>query len=94
MLYHGVSEDRIYRVGAVLLDLKKPVKVLARLVYPILEPEAPYEIEGNVPNVVFPCGNVILKDTLYVYYGGGDRVVGVATVNVKELLSTLDLCRF
>jgi len=94
MLYHGVSEDRIYRVGAVLLDLKKPVKVLARLVYPILEPEAPYEQEGNVPNVVFPCGNVILKGTLYVYYGGGDSVVGVATVNLRELVSTLKLCQF
>jgi len=94
MLYHGVSEDKVYRVGAVLLDLKNPVKVLARLVYPILEPEAPYEMEGQVPKVVFPCGNVILKDNLYVYYGGGDRVVGVATVNLRELLSILKLCRF
>jgi predicted GH43/DUF377 family glycosyl hydrolase len=94
MLYHGVSEDKVYRVGAVLLDLKNPAKVLARLVYPILEPEAPYEMEGQVPKVVFPCGNVIMKDTLYVYYGGGDSVVGVATVNLKELLSILKLCRF
>ncbi|NWF77671.1 MAG: hypothetical protein HXY36_03655 [Chloroflexi bacterium] len=94
MLYHGVSEDKVYRVGAVLLDLKNPVKVLARLVYPILEPEAWYEQEGQVPKVVFPCGNVILGDTLYVYYGGGDKVVGVATVNLRELLTTLKLCRF
>jgi predicted GH43/DUF377 family glycosyl hydrolase len=94
MLYHGVSEDKAYRVGAVLLDLKNPLKVLARLVYPILEPEAPYEMEGQFPKVVFPCGNVILKDNLYVYYGGGDSVVGVATVNLRELLSILKLCRF
>jgi predicted GH43/DUF377 family glycosyl hydrolase len=94
MLYHGVSEDKVYRVGAVLLDFKNPAKVLARLVYPILEPEAPYETEGQVPKVVFPCGNVILKDTLYVYYGGGDSAVGVATVNLRELLSVLKLCRF
>jgi predicted GH43/DUF377 family glycosyl hydrolase len=94
MLYHGVSEDKVYRVGAVLLDLKNPARVLARLVYPILEPEAPYEMEGQVPKVVFPCGNVILKGTLYVYYGGGDSVVGVATVNLRELLSVLKLCRF
>jgi predicted GH43/DUF377 family glycosyl hydrolase len=93
MLYHGVSEDKVYRVGAVLLDLKNPVKVLARLVYPILEPEAQYEMEGQVPKVVFPCGNVILKNMLYVYYGGGDSVVGVATVNLEELLSVLKLCR-
>jgi predicted GH43/DUF377 family glycosyl hydrolase len=94
MLYHGVSEDKVYRVGAVLLDLKNPVKVLARLVYPILEPEVSYEQEGQVPNVVFPCGNVILRDTLYTYYGGGDSVVGVATVNLRELLTILKLCRF
>lgn len=94
MLYHGVSEDKVYRVGAVLLDLKNPLKVLARLVYPVLEPEAAYEIEGQVPKVVFPCGNVIIKDTLYVYYGGGDSVVGVATVNLRELLDVLRLCRF
>jgi predicted GH43/DUF377 family glycosyl hydrolase len=94
MLYHGVSEDKVYRVGAVLLDLKNPARVLARLVYPILEPETSYEREGQVPKVVFPCGNVVLKDILYVYYGGGDSVVGVATLNLKELLSVLKLCRF
>jgi len=94
MFYHGVSEDRVYRIGAVLLDLKNPLKILARLVYPILEPKAPYEKQGQTPNVVFPCGNVILRDTLYVYYGGADSVVGVATVKVRDLLSTLKLCRF
>jgi predicted GH43/DUF377 family glycosyl hydrolase len=94
MLYHGVSEDKVYRVGAVLLDLKNPVKVLAQLVYPVLEPEALYETEGQVPKVVFPCGNVVIKGVLYVYYGGGDSTVGVATVNLKELLSILKLCRF
>jgi predicted GH43/DUF377 family glycosyl hydrolase len=94
MLYHGVSEDKVYRIGVVLLDLKNPAKVLARLVYPILEPETPYEMEGQVPKVVFPCGNVIMKGTLFVYYGGGDSVVGVATVNLRELLSVLKLCRF
>jgi len=51
-------------------------------------------MEGQVPKVVFPCGNVVLKDNLYVYYGGGDSVVGVATVNVRELLPILKLCRF
>ena len=94
MLYHGVSEDRVYRVGAVLLDSKNPVKILARTIYPIFEPEAPYEREGQVPRVVFPCGNVVLQDELYVYYGGGDSVVGVATVKVTELLRILKLCQF
>lgn len=94
MLYHGVSEDMTYRVGAVLLDSKNPVKILARTIYPIFEPEAPYEIEGQVPRVVFPCGNVVMGGDLYVYYGGGDSVVGVATVKVKDLLKVLASCRF
>lgn len=94
MLYHGVSEDGVYRVGAVLLDLKNPVKIIARTIYPIFEPEAPYEREGQVSKVVFPCGNVVMRGELYVYYGGGDRVVGVATVKVRELLKILRLCQF
>ena len=94
MLYHGVSEDAVYRVGAVLLDLKNPVKILARTIYPIFEPETPYERGGQVSNVVFPCGNVVIGDDLYVYYGGGDHVVGVATVKVKKLLEILRLCQF
>jgi predicted GH43/DUF377 family glycosyl hydrolase len=94
MLYHGVSEDRVYRVGAVLLDLKNPTKILARTIHPIFEPEASYETDGQVPKVVFPCGNVILGDELYVYYGGGDSVVGVATVKLGELLRVLKLCQF
>jgi predicted GH43/DUF377 family glycosyl hydrolase len=94
MLYHGVSEDKVYRVGALLLDLKNPVKVLSRTVYPIFEPEAPYEKEGEVPNVVFPCGNVVIDDMLYVYYGGGDSVIGVATIDISDLLKILNLCKF
>ena len=94
MLYHGVSEDGVYRVGAVLLDLKNPVKIIARTMYPIFEPEAPSEREGQVSKVVFPCGNVVMRGELYVYYGGGDSVVGVATVKVRELLKILRLCQF
>jgi predicted GH43/DUF377 family glycosyl hydrolase len=94
MLYHGVSEDEVYRVGAVLLDLKNPLKILARTIYPIFEPEAPYERDGQVPKVVFPCGNVVLGGEFYMYYGGGDSVVGVATVRVRELLKILRLCQF
>ena len=93
MLYHGVSEDKVYRVGDLLLDLKNPVKVISRTYFPIFEPEAPYEKEGQVPNVVFPCGNVIIDNTLYVYYGGGDSVVGVATVEIKDILKVLQLCK-
>jgi len=93
MLYHGVSEEYVYRVGAVLLDLKDPTKILCRTWDPILEPETLYEKEGLVSNVVFPCGNVVLGNKLFVYYGGGDRVVGVATIKIDELLSILKISR-
>lgn len=86
LLYHGISDDDIYRIGAVLLDLKNPLKILGRTTNPILEPETSYEKEGLTPNVVFPCGNVVLGDKLFVYYGGADKVVAVATVAINKLL--------
>ena len=91
LLYHGISkrEDSHYHVRAALLDLKDPSKVLARTEYPIFEPEMSYEKNGLVPNVVFPCGMVAKDGILYVYYGGADKVVGVATIKMNNLLSRL-----
>ncbi|MEK7187506.1 MAG: hypothetical protein AAB691_01500 [Patescibacteria group bacterium] len=90
LFYHGVSEmTSVYRVGAVLLDLKDPTKILARSGFPLFEPEMPYEKEGIIPNVVFPCGAVLLKDKVYLYYGGADKVVGVATIALDTLLKAL-----
>ncbi len=91
LLYHGISkrEDGHYHVRAALLDLKDPTKVLARTKYPIFEPETPYELNGLVPRVVFPCGAILKKTTLYVYYGGADKVVGVATIKIAQLLDQL-----
>lgn len=90
LLYHGVSrKSSTYRVGAVLLDLKDPAIVLARTTDPIFEPEEPYEKNGVVNNVVFPCGMIEKDKLLYIYYGGGDRVVGVATMELDVILSGL-----
>jgi len=89
LLYHGITEDKYYKVGACLLDLNSPDTVISRLSYPVFEPEAKYELEGIVNNVVFPCGNVVINDTLYMYYGGADKVLGVATMNLKLLLDEL-----
>ncbi len=90
LLYHGVSaEDGVYRVGALLLDLADPTKIIARSNEPIFEPETDYEKEGHVPNVVFPCGAVLLEDTMFLYYGGADTVVGVATIPLAKLLNHL-----
>lgn len=93
LFYHGFSEDRVYRVGAVLLDLSNPRKVIARTDEPLLEPEMPYEKEGQIPNVVFPCGVVLIGQKIYMYYGGGDSVVGVASIKLKDLLNRLSTCK-
>jgi predicted GH43/DUF377 family glycosyl hydrolase len=89
LLYHGVSHRSRYRVGAALLDLKDPRKVLARSTDPIFEPRESYEIEGQVGYVVFPCGAVVRGDTIYMYYGGADSVVDVAELSLKKLLDIL-----
>jgi predicted GH43/DUF377 family glycosyl hydrolase len=90
LIYHGVSSNHhTYRVGLALLDLKNPLNVIARASTPILQPETEYEKVGVIPNVVFPCGTAVRGDELFVYYGGADDVVGVATISIKKLLDSL-----
>ncbi|MBU6370460.1 MAG: hypothetical protein KGH93_02210 [Patescibacteria group bacterium] len=90
MLYHGVSSNHhTYRLGIALLDKKDPRRIVARANAPIFEPDEPYEKAGEHVNVVFPCGAVLCHETLFVYYGGADDVVGVATVPIKRLLDSL-----
>ncbi len=92
LLYHAASrktQPMTYYVSAALLDLKDPSKVLARRKVPILEPETPYELYGQVNNVVFPCGAAIIGEDLFVFYGGADSVIGVATMKVEDLLNSL-----
>ena len=78
-----------YYVAAALLDFKDPSKVLARRKVPILQPETSYELYGQVNNVVFPCGAVVIGEDLFVYYGGADSVIAVATMKLPELLNSL-----
>jgi predicted GH43/DUF377 family glycosyl hydrolase len=85
-IYHGVDERKIYRLGVVLLDLEDPAKVVNWPAAAILAPEEPWEREGDVPNVVFTCGTAELGGRYFVYYGGADRVIGVATVSKAALL--------
>ncbi|MGH7141269.1 MAG: hypothetical protein ACREGH_01380 [Minisyncoccia bacterium] len=89
MIYHGVSVHGVYRLGAALLDSKNPTVVLSRAIDPILEPVEKYEVEGQVPRVVFSCGAVARGDTLILYYGGGDSVTGVAKLSIKKLIKML-----
>jgi predicted GH43/DUF377 family glycosyl hydrolase len=87
LIYHGVSNTPTYRIGAALLDRDDPTIVLARASLPILEPIMPYEREGGpVHNVVFPCGMILRKGTLYIYYGGADYCTNVATVKLSDIL--------
>jgi len=91
ILYHGVSKlSHEYRIGAMFLDLNNPSKVLSRTPWPILEPETTFEKEGCVKNVVFPCGAVLVNDKLFIYYGGADTVVCVATISFPRLLYYLE----
>jgi predicted GH43/DUF377 family glycosyl hydrolase len=90
LLYHGVSKSHsTYRVGALLLDLKDPAIVLARTSDPIFAPEEDYEKFGVVNGVVFPCGMILQGKELFIYYGGGDKVVGVATIKLSNILDAL-----
>ncbi len=89
MIYHAVDANNIYRLGAALLDGQDPGKVIARCPQPILEPAEMWEIKGDVPNVVFSCGHIIKDERLYVYYGGADRLMGVATCTMEAILAAL-----
>jgi predicted GH43/DUF377 family glycosyl hydrolase len=85
LLYHGVDEHHVYRLGVMLLDRNDPTRVIAHQDDPIIEPELEWEINGYVPNVIFSCGAVIQDGQLYCCYGGADTVIGVARIAVKDI---------
>ncbi len=87
-LTHGVGPMRQYCIGAMLLDLEKPMKIIARLNQPLLAPHEK-EREGYVPNVVYSCGAMIHNDELVIPYAMSDINSGIATVSVSELLSCM-----
>jgi len=86
LIYHGVDESATYRLGVALFDLKNPEKLLYRHPEPILAPEEDYELRGDVNRVVFGCGACEVEGTYFIYYGGADRVVCVATIEKEKLL--------
>jgi len=88
LLTHGVGPMRRYCIGAMLLDLKDPTKVIGRLSQPLLAP-APDERTGYVPNVVYSCGGLVHNRILVIPYGISDAATGFATVNLDELLARL-----
>lgn len=86
MIYHGVDEKNVYRLGAALLDKDDTNRIIARQDEPILEPELDWEINGLVPNVVFSCGSCIVNNYLYVYYGAADTCIGVAGIPTDKIV--------
>jgi predicted GH43/DUF377 family glycosyl hydrolase len=88
VLTHGVGPMRTYRIGAILLDLDDPTKIIGRLRQPLLEPAAD-EQDGYVPNVVYSCGALVHAETLVIPYGIADSAIGFATVSMPALLGAL-----
>lgn len=89
VIYHGADSSNRYCLGAMLLDLKDPSKVLARSSEPIMEPVAPYEQTGFFGNVVFTNGQIVDGDTVHIYYGASDEVICKADFSIKEILAML-----
>lgn len=89
-IYHAVDEGHVYRLGVALLDLNDPTVVLKWQEVPILEPEEEWEQHGDVPNVVFSCGQVMTDNGIYVYYSGADTAIGVATADKEQVLAFLE----
>jgi predicted GH43/DUF377 family glycosyl hydrolase len=88
-IYHGANGEHRYCLGALLLDLESPWKVLARSREPIMEPVADYERTGFFGNVVFTNGHVVDGDTVTLYYGASDSVICGARLSLQEILQTL-----
>lgn len=90
VIYHGATAEHRYCLGAILLDLEDPSKVIARSEDPIMEPIAIYEQTGFFGNVVFTNGHIIDGDTVKIYYGASDEHVCLATCSINEILKTLE----
>jgi predicted GH43/DUF377 family glycosyl hydrolase len=88
VLTHGVGPMRTYNIGAILLDLEEPTRVIGRLREPLLSP-ARDEQNGYVPNVLYSCGALVHADTLILPYGIGDSAIGAASVPLGKLLTAL-----
>lgn len=92
LIYHGVKtaeKGYEYSCCAALLDIDDPKKEIARLSYPLFKPEEDYELKGDVDDVCFPTGAVIIDDALYIYYGAADELIACASVSLSGLIREL-----
>jgi len=90
LFYHAIDkrDPGRYKLGAMLLDLVEPTKILYRSSAPILSPDKYYENEGK-PGIVYACGAVVRNGVLYIYYGGADKVICVATAPLYPFITAL-----
>lgn len=84
-IYHGVDSNQRYCLGALLLDLDDPTKIISRSKSPLLEPTEHYEVSGFFDNVVFCCGTTLPDGVLSIYYGAADQTMALATISLPEL---------
>jgi predicted GH43/DUF377 family glycosyl hydrolase len=92
LIYHGVHDTikgYVYSACAALLDLQNPQKEIARLHHALFKPDYEWELKGEVNNVCFPTGAVLIEDTIYIYYGAADERIAVASVSLSVLLKEL-----
>jgi predicted GH43/DUF377 family glycosyl hydrolase len=89
-IYHGADGNNRYCLGALLLDLEQPRKVLARSRDPIMEPRTDYECTGFFGKVIFTNGHVVNGDVLTIYYGASDSVICGAHFSIDEILKSLN----
>ena len=88
-IYHGADSNNRYCLGALLLDINDPSKVLARSIEPIMEPIKTYEQTGFFGNVIFTNGHYVKGDDIFMYYGASDEVICGARFSISEILSSL-----
>lgn len=88
-IYHGADDKSRYCLGALLLDLNEPWRVLARSERPVMEPLAPCEQAGFFGNVVFTNGHLVEGDRVTLYYGASDSVICAAHVSISKILRSL-----
>jgi beta-1,2-mannobiose phosphorylase / 1,2-beta-oligomannan phosphorylase len=86
MINHAYDSDHVYRMGVILLDLEDPTRIIRRPKDPIFWPEEIWELKGDVPNVVFSCASPVVNNTVYVFYGGADHVIALATCALDKLV--------
>lgn len=86
VLYHGATPEHRYCMGAALLDLNDPTKVIARSKQPIMEPGANYEKNGFFGDVVFGCGGIAVRDQLTMYYGVADTSMAGCTFSITDIM--------